>query len=106
MRESTYAARVVKKLNGLFPGCVILKNDAELQQGIPDRLLLWGRNWAMLEFKVDRSATKQPNQEYWIEYLGRMSFAAFIYPDNEEEVLHALQQAFQPCGDACLFERQ
>jgi hypothetical protein len=37
--------------------------------------------------------------------LDEMSFAAFIYPENEDEVLHALQQAFAAEGDARLSQR-
>jgi hypothetical protein len=52
-------------------------------------------HWATLECKSSEDASTQPNQEYYIERLGEMSFAAYIYPENEEEVLNALQQAFE-----------
>lgn len=70
--------------------------DANMTQGIPDLLILWKKHWAMLECKPSEYASKQPNQNYYIERLGAMSFAAYIYPENEEEVLNALQQAFEP----------
>jgi hypothetical protein len=54
---------------------------------------LYERHWGMLEVKKDESAPFQPNQEYYIELLNGMSFAAVIYPSNEEEVLVALQHA-------------
>ena len=62
---------------------------------MPDLLIVWGKHWATLEVKTSISANIQPNQEYYVEQLGRMSFAAYIYPENEEEVLSALQQAFE-----------
>jgi len=95
MREATYQAQLVKVLRDLFPGCVIIKNDPEYLQGIPDLIILFGRSWAMLEVKASRHAPNRPNQDYYIDMLGEMSFAAFIYPENEEEVLHALQCAFE-----------
>jgi hypothetical protein len=33
-----------------------------------------------------------------------MSFAAYIYPENEREVLSALQQAFEPPRGTCIPE--
>jgi hypothetical protein len=92
--ESAYQAKLIRKLRDIFPGCVILKNDPQYQQGILDLTLLWERCWAMLEVKASGKALHQPNQEYYVEQLGRMSFAAFIYPENEDEVLNALQEAF------------
>jgi hypothetical protein len=100
MTENRYQARLIKKLGKIFPGCVITKNDSAYQQGFPDLTLFWRRNWAVLEVKASREALEQPNQAYFIHQLGEMSFAAFIYPENEEEVLSALQQAFEPPGRA------
>lgn len=96
MSENQYQAKLIKKLRALFPACVISKMDPSYQQGIPDLLILWKNYWALLEVKPSKSASSQPNQDYFIERLGRMSFAAYIYPENEEEVLSALQQAFKP----------
>jgi hypothetical protein len=49
----------------------------------------------MLEVKASADAPEQPNQEYYVNSLDAMSFAAFIYPENEEEVLDDLQSAFE-----------
>lgn len=95
MRESTYQARLIQDLRVLFPGCLILKNDTDYLQGIPDLTILWRDRWAMLEVKAYEGAPEQPNQAHYVDHTNRMSFAAFIYPENEEEVLDALQTAFR-----------
>lgn len=96
MTENQYQAKLIKKLEELFPGVVILKNDSGLRQGVPDLVILWYDYWASLEVKASENAAEQPNQAHYIHHLDEMSFAAFIYPENEEEVLNALQQAFKP----------
>jgi hypothetical protein len=93
--ERDYQQYLIRVLKELFPGCVVLKNDAEYMQGFPDLLILYGNKWAALEVKASRKAAQQPNQAYYVEQLDFMSFAAFIYPENEEEVLDALQLAFK-----------
>jgi hypothetical protein len=95
MTENQYQAEIIRKLERMFPDCLILKNDASQQQGIPDLLILWHNYWAALEVKTSELAHVQPNQGYYIEKLSTWSFAAYIYPENEEEVLSALQQAFE-----------
>lgn len=94
MAESKYQAKLIRKLIRTFPGCLVLKNDSSYIQGIPDLLVLYGDRWAMLEVKDSASKPFQPNQEYYIEMLAQMSFAAVIYPSNEEEVIRGLQRAF------------
>jgi hypothetical protein len=96
MTESQYQAKLIKKLKVMFPGCVVMKADSLYQQGIPDLLILYGPYWASLEVKISELAPEQPNQGYYIEQLDEMSFAARIYPENEKELLSALQQAFKP----------
>jgi hypothetical protein len=98
MNEARYQAKLIRKLYDRFPGAMVLKTDTSYQQGIPDLIILWGNYWASLEVKPSQSAVSQPNQRYFIEKLDKMSFAAYIYPENEEEVLDALQQAFKPPG--------
>lgn len=96
MAENKYQASLIKKLEKMFPGCVVLKNDSSYRQGMLDLTILWNKCWAALEVKDSESSSTRPNQEYYIERLGEMSFAAKIYPENETEVLSALQQAFKP----------
>ena len=96
MTENKYQAELIKRLHNIFPGCVVLKNDSSLVQGIPDLIILFNDKWAMLEVKASERSREQPNQDYFVDLLDSMSFAAFIYPENEDEVLYALQQTFRP----------
>jgi hypothetical protein len=94
--EKQYQARLIKKLRVMFPGIEVLKQDPSYQQGILDLILLYRDRWASLEVKISADANVQPNQEHFVKKLNEMSFASFIYPEIEEEVLNALQQAFEP----------
>jgi hypothetical protein len=100
--ESDFQAKLIHKLKRIFPSCVILKNDPHYQQGILDLTILYGPFWAALEVKAARTSRKRPNQEFFVRQLDDMGFAAFIYPENEEEVLVALQEAFASRGATCL----
>ena len=95
MAENKFQADLIKELREMLPGCIILKNDANYLQGIPDLLILYRKRWAFLECKDSATARKQPNQEYYVNLLNEMSFARFIFPENKEEVLDELQLAFR-----------
>jgi len=94
MLESAYQGKLIKKLRRMFPGCVVLKNDSSYQQGIPDLSIFFEGHWAWLEVKPHSEAEHEPNQDYFVELAQGLSFGAFIYPENEKEVLDALQHAF------------
>lgn len=100
MLESKYQAELIKKIRRLLPGCVILKNDPTYLQGVPDILILYGGQWAMLEVKRSGDHAIQPNQEHYVGLLNDMSFCQFITPETESEVLHDLQQSFGAFGQA------
>ena len=92
--ESKFQAELIKELKTIFPGCIIQKQDSGRIQGIPDLLILYEDKWAALEGKKSESASHRPNQDYYVDVMNDMSFAAFIYPENKEEVLNELQQTF------------
>lgn len=96
MLERDYQAQLIKKLRRMFEGCIILKNDSDYMQGVPDLTILYNRKWAMLEVKASENSPIQPNQAYYVSELNEMSFASFIYPENEEDVLRDLQYTLQP----------
>jgi hypothetical protein len=89
--EAAYQKYLISHIQDIFPDSVVIKNDPRMIQGIPDLLVLWRNGWAMLEVKLSESAPIQPNQQYYIDLFNQMSFAAFIYPENEEQVLYDLQ---------------
>ena len=93
--ERNFQANLIRELKDLFPGCLIMKLDANYIQGIPDLLILYGKRWAVLECKRAEKASRQPNQDYYIQLLNSMSFSRFVSPENKEEVLYELQQAFR-----------
>jgi hypothetical protein len=94
VKESQFQSRLIKKLKEMFPGCVVLKNDPGYLQGFPDLTVFYKNRWAALECKCSSKSSHQPNQDYYVSYLNDMSFARFISPENEEEVLHDLQSTF------------
>ena len=95
MTETQYRAKLTRKLRVLLPGCFILQNAPQLNQGIPDLLILYCNRWAMLEIKLAGDSHIQPNQEYYVDFFNEMSFASFINPENEEDVLSDLQRALR-----------
>lgn len=104
-KESKFQAALIKEIKKLLPGSYILKNDPLYIQGIPDLLILYKNKWALLECKRSAKEKHQPNQEYYIEKFGEMSFASFIYPENKEEVLRGLQQALGVGRDSRISKR-
>jgi hypothetical protein len=105
MLERDYQPILIKRLRREFPGCVILKNDTDYMQGVPDLTVLFKDKWAMLEVKASANAPVQPNQEFYVRQFNEMSYAAFVYPENEEEVIRELQRAFQPRRVARVLKR-
>lgn len=93
-KESGFQDRLIKKLKEMLPGCMVFKMDQ--MQGIPDLLILFEDKWASLECKKSAGASKQPNQQYYVDLMDKMSFSRFICPENKEEVLRDLQQALRP----------
>lgn len=94
--ESKFQSNLIKELKVLFPGCIVLKNDPNYLQGIPDLTIFWQDRWATLEVKKSERDSHQPNQDYYVGNMNAMSFSRFVYPENKEEVLHELQHAFRP----------
>lgn len=96
--ERRFQTKLIKDLKETFEGCIVMKNDAGYIQGIPDLLILHNDRWAALEVKRSANAKHQPNQDYYVGKMDEMSFARFVCPENEEEVLHELCEAFGTRG--------
>ena len=90
MRESKFQAKLIKDIKERLPDCIVLKNDPTYLQGIPDLTVFNNDKWATLEVKKSANATHQPNQDYYVEMMDRMSFARFVYPENRDAVFSDL----------------
>lgn len=94
MLERDYQAYLIKLIKALIPDAVVLLMDPNYIQGIPDLLILAPTGkWATLEVKASEKSKLRPNQAYYVELWNTRGFSSFIYPENQEEVLHALQHA-------------
>lgn len=101
MLESKFQKELIKELHDMFPGCVVLKNDPNYIQGMPDLTVLYGDKWCTLEVKRSSDAAHQPNQDYYVDMMNRMSYSAFISPETKEDVLREVERTFRSCGEAC-----
>ena len=91
--ESGFQDRLRKDIETMFPGCMVFKMDQH--QGIPDLLILHKNKWASLECKKSANAKRQPNQDYYVDLMDKMSFSRFIFPENKEDVLNELRKTFE-----------
>lgn len=94
MNENIFQAFLIKEIKKRFKDAMVLKNDSSYIQGIPDLIVLYKDKWAALEVKKTIKAHHQPNQDFYISKMHKMSYAAFIAPENYEEVLDDLQRTF------------
>ena len=91
-KESRFQKEVINEIKSRMPNAIVLKNDPNYIQGIPDLLILNGPNWGALECKRSINAIHQPNQDYYVGLMSEMSFAAFIFPENKDFILDRLEK--------------
>ena len=95
MLENKFQSNLIKELKAILPGCIVMKNDSSYIQGIPDLLVLYKNRWASLECKKSLTASKRPNQEYYVGLMNKMSFSRFISPENKDEIIGELKKFFK-----------
>lgn len=100
--ENHIQADIIKELEQIFEPEIILKNDPNYIQGVPDLLMVKNGFCFWLEVKQNRRSPYQPNQEWYLAHLNRYSFAATIHPENKEEVYAEIRSALSVGGRPCL----
>ena len=106
MKENKFQANLITEIKDRFKGAIVLKNDEQYIQGIPDLTILYKDKWAVLEVKRAHDSPQQPNQAYYVEMFNNMSFSHFIHPENKEEVLDELQRTFQTSRSTRISKRK
>jgi len=101
-KERAFRKDLKRELKRRFPGCIFLKGDSADQQGLPDLIILYQDTWAALETKRENNSPVQMNQEYYVELMNKMSFAAIVCPENKEVVLSGLQRTFSLGRKTCI----
>lgn len=98
-KENRFQKEVIDEIKSRMPDAIVLKNDPNYIQGIPDLLILNGPRWGALEVKRGIDAVHQPNQDYYVNRMNDMSFAAFIFPENKEFILDRLETSLSKEDD-------
>ncbi len=88
--KNGFQSHVIETIKRVLPGCIVLKNDSSYLQGIPDLAIFYGNKYAMLECKRGEYEPHQPNQDYYVDLFSKMSYSAFIFPENEEQIISEL----------------
>lgn len=95
MREADFQAEIIKEIKSKLPGVIVLKNDPNYIQGIPDLSIFYKDKYAMLEVKKSPTASHRPNQDWYISHIGRYAYSRFINPENKEEVIDGMVRSFK-----------
>lgn len=95
-KENEFQANLKKRIKKALPGVTILKNNPNDILGIPDLTILGvnGR-YAILECKREKNAVKQALQDYYIDKFDKQSYASFVDPSNEDQVIEDLKRVLQ-----------
>jgi len=92
--ESNFQARLIQEIKQTYRGCIVLKGNSATKQGVPDLIIFFEDAWATLECKRSANEVHQPNQDYYVDLMNKMSFSAFVFPENKEQVLDDLYNFF------------
>lgn len=95
MSESQFQKSFLDKLKKRFPEMICIKNDSSYIQGFPDWTIFYKSKYAVLEMKKSRTASHQPNQEYYVNKFAEDTFSRFVYPENAEEVYNEISEFFE-----------
>lgn len=94
MKESNFQKKLIDAIMDICPGSIIMKNDANYIQGIPDwTVLLPNGKWVLIECKKSANATRRPNQEFYISWANEHGYGVFASPENFKEVINDIKQA-------------
>jgi hypothetical protein len=101
--ESQYKPQLMERIKTRFDeyGEVRFQHNdpnAPASQGIPDLTVFIGPYWSLLEVKRSEKSKKRPNQDWWIIHWMQVTFCSVIFPENEEEVLDALERSLEARG--------
>lgn len=93
--ESKFKGELYKEIRERFPGTEIIPNDANCIQGFPDGTVFFpnGR-YFLLEGKKEAKSRRRPNQNYYVNESPLSDNAAFVSPENKEEVLAELERRY------------
>lgn len=89
--ESQFKHRLIQKVYEIDPEIIVLKNDPNYIQAIPDLIFIKGRKCLVVETKKHKDASFRPNQKYYIEKMHGIA----AYPENMKEVLDEVQRTFR-----------
>lgn len=96
MSEASFRTNFLKKVKDLSPEIFIEFADPHRVNGIPDVIIFYKGKHARLETKRSKDASKRLHQEYYINYFNSQGiYAAFLMPENKEEVFNALRRYFE-----------
>lgn len=90
MLERNFQQKLIKELKNL--GFTVWKNqqNATTETARPDLLVLKGVFWGCLEVKKERLAKHRPLQDVKVLKYNQMSYAAFVYPENKDQIINQL----------------
>ena len=96
MSEATFRTKWLNKFKKLSPDIFIEFADPKRKNGIPDVIIFYKKKYARLETKRSKNASKRLHQQYYIDYFNSQGiYAAFLTPENQEEVYNALRRYFK-----------
>lgn len=100
--EGKFKTALKKDIQERLPGAMVVYLNPNDIKGIPDMEVMYNDRWAVLEAKAseedyrkDIANPEKMSQSYYVKKMNEMSFAAFIFPENKEEVLNAMESALR-----------
>ena len=100
--EGKFKTKLKQEIMERLPGSMVFYLNPNDIPGIPDLEVLYQDRWAVLEAKNseaeyyrDLKRDEKLAQQYYVDKMNKMSFAAFIFPENKEELLNAMETALR-----------